>query len=352
MSQFILIPALLLFSHKVMASSNRFRIPSISRFVERYEQQLIRADRSTAIFEEPERVIAIGDTHGDFAALVQILSDRNLIDQNQDWIGGNSFLVQTGDFMARGDHSRKSIDLFRKLQLQSEYSGGKVIVLLGNHESYFIRGEHAMISFEDAASFLDLVGSPRGTQENLTQALTFAASDSSIYGQWIADLPVAVQIGRRLYVHAGVEAWLQDLDIDRLNATVRAWMRHFQNPDQNPSPSKKTYWVLGPKGPLQTRTLAKGAVPVGEFSKWLENKNLEAVVVGHTKVKDFEAMTNNLKYGNRLIMLDTGISSAARGGLPSSVEINRGQAPVAKVLAPAQFCSQHWIQQHLSNGTN
>src|SRR5437867_8351951 len=49
-----------------------------------------------------ERVVAIGDIHGDFDALVGILQRARLIDPRNRWSGGNAILVQTGDFLDRG----------------------------------------------------------------------------------------------------------------------------------------------------------------------------------------------------------------------------------------------------------
>jgi hypothetical protein len=47
--------------------------------------------------EMPKRIVAIGDIHGDFEALLHILYDSQVIDKSGNWIAIDTFLVQTGD---------------------------------------------------------------------------------------------------------------------------------------------------------------------------------------------------------------------------------------------------------------
>jgi hypothetical protein len=47
--------------------------------------------------ELPKRIVAIGDIHGDFEALLNILYDSEVIDTTGKWIARDTFVVQTGD---------------------------------------------------------------------------------------------------------------------------------------------------------------------------------------------------------------------------------------------------------------
>ena len=62
-----------------------------------------------------ERLVAVGDIHGDFNAFVAILEQAGLIDKERRWIGGTAMLVQTGDFVDRGPNSRQVMDLLMSL---------------------------------------------------------------------------------------------------------------------------------------------------------------------------------------------------------------------------------------------
>ena len=81
-----------------------------------------------------KNIVAIADIHGDFKNFIAILNGIGLVDDNLDWTGGQTHLVQLGDVMDRGDHARDALDLLKKLEKQAEDSGGMVHVLLGNHE--------------------------------------------------------------------------------------------------------------------------------------------------------------------------------------------------------------------------
>jgi hypothetical protein len=61
-------------------------------------------------------------------------------DDNLHWIGGKTHFVQTGDIMDRGDRAKEILDLLMRLEKEAEAAGGKVHILLGNHEEATITG--------------------------------------------------------------------------------------------------------------------------------------------------------------------------------------------------------------------
>ena len=87
------------------------------------------------------RVVAVGDIHGDFSSLVTILQHAGIIDDQHRWTGGNTTLVQTGDFLDRGPKARDVMDLLMGLEKQAAKQGGEVVVLLGNHEIMNLVGD-------------------------------------------------------------------------------------------------------------------------------------------------------------------------------------------------------------------
>ena len=93
-----------------------------------------------------ERVIAVGDVHGDYEQLVGVLQSAGVIDQEGKWIGGKTHLVQTGDMLDRGPDSRKVMDLLIRLQEEASKTGGRVHVLIGNHEAMNIYGDLRYVS--------------------------------------------------------------------------------------------------------------------------------------------------------------------------------------------------------------
>ena len=77
-------------------------------------------------WEAVDRVVAVGDVHGDHEQFVTVLRDAGLVDARLDWVGGGTHLVQTGDRLDRGAESRKVMDLLMRLEKQAKKAGGRV----------------------------------------------------------------------------------------------------------------------------------------------------------------------------------------------------------------------------------
>src|SRR4030042_2360365 len=67
-----------------------------------------------------EKIIAVGDLHGDYENFVLILKNPKvrLVDDNLHWIGGKTHLVQTGDIMDRGERAKEIFDLLMRLEIR------------------------------------------------------------------------------------------------------------------------------------------------------------------------------------------------------------------------------------------
>jgi hypothetical protein len=92
-------------------------------------------------------VIAIGDIHGDFLALLSALYLGAVIDEHGFWVGEDAMVVQLGDIMDRGgrgvtentsNNQREEIDILQylhALDAQARKTNGRVVSLVGNHEA-------------------------------------------------------------------------------------------------------------------------------------------------------------------------------------------------------------------------
>jgi hypothetical protein len=97
--------------------------------------------------DENQRIIAVGDIHGDLTSLLVILFGAQLINNDLEWVGENTFLIFTGDFL--DDYRTKlEIDFMKQhpadeitiisfladLNTQALKTRGRVLLCLGNHE--------------------------------------------------------------------------------------------------------------------------------------------------------------------------------------------------------------------------
>ena len=71
----------------------------------------------------PQRIVAIGDLHGDFEAWRAIAAAAGIADAKGKWTGGNATLVQMGDVVDRGPDSLKIIHDLMRLQRSTQGRG-------------------------------------------------------------------------------------------------------------------------------------------------------------------------------------------------------------------------------------
>src|SRR5258708_32924873 len=80
-------------------------------------------DQGAGIWAGVERIVAVGDVHGDYDQLAAVLKSAGLIDEQGNWTGGKTHLVQNGDVLDRGPDSRKAMDLLMRIEKQAAEAG-------------------------------------------------------------------------------------------------------------------------------------------------------------------------------------------------------------------------------------
>ena len=81
----------------------------------------------------------ISDIHGNYGAFRNLLLHAQLIDESDQWIGGEARLFLLGDYVTSGPNSKQVIDLIRALECQVP---DQVVALLGNHELLLLHAIH------------------------------------------------------------------------------------------------------------------------------------------------------------------------------------------------------------------
>jgi len=198
------------------------------------------------------RVVAVGDIHGDFDALVSILQESGIIDDQHNWSGGAATLVQTGDFLDRGAKHRQVMDLFMALEVQAVEANGRVVVLLGNHEMMNLMGDLRYVSpevyldfananseerrrkaYQDALELLELAPEPeferQWMQAHPPGFLEYreALDPEGKYGRWLRNRPAVVQIADTLFLHGGIHPDLSSLKVQEINQRIKREIQAF-----------------------------------------------------------------------------------------------------------------------------
>lgn len=270
-----------------------------------------------------ERVVAVGDIHGDYAGFVSVLRAARVIDGKDRWIGGKAHLVQTGDVLDRGAESRKAMDLLMSLEKQAEKAGGRVHALIGNHEAMNLYGDLRYTTPGEFAAFR--TGQSAEIREAFWEREPKAPSGGDAarqkwdaehplgwfehrvefgpkgkYGKWIRSHQVAVKINGSLYLHGGISPRFAGFTLDQINAMAAAELNDLSKMNDKSS-------IIVEDGPLWYRGLSKDedAAPPEHVERLLAAYGVSRVVVAHTPT----AGAVLPRYHGKVIAIDVGLST-------------------------------------------
>jgi hypothetical protein len=215
----------------------------------------------------PERLVAIGDVHGDFDDFGIILRRTGLVDDQNRWVGGSTTLVQTGDLIDRGPKGREAMDLVMALQAQAAKAGGQVVPLLGNHEVMNMLGDLRYVTPQNYAAFADGESEKR-RKAAFQQYAAWCASRAKFlavlnqtvlptteeewmarhplgflehreafgpkgtYGKWLRQHAAVVKIGGTIFLHGGIHPNLVTLRLEQMNSQIQDEIAEFDNTKQ------------------------------------------------------------------------------------------------------------------------
>lgn len=232
----------------------------------------------------PDRVVAIGDLHGDLDATRRALRLAGAIDDKDAWVGGNLVVVQTGDAVDRGDDDREILDLIERLKSEASKAGGELLALVGNHEIMNVELDFRYVTRGALSAFSDIVPAERVAHaaarlpaEHRGRAAAFLPGGT--YAKMLADRPVVARVGDSIFVHGGVLPKHVRSGLDEINDGARAWLR-----GERRTPPKE---LSAADGPLWTRTYsaAPGRDECATLSETLTMLNAKRMVMGHTVQK-------------------------------------------------------------------
>jgi hypothetical protein len=302
--------------------------------------------------------VAVPDIHGDYENFEKILKGTKLINDDRDWIGGKTHLVQLGDVLDRGDRAKEILDLLMKLEKQAEAAGGMVHVLIGNHEEANITGlvfdqarymtylqlldflpqeyidkkereirkKHASKNGSDGVKFearrKDFWDKEISTANNkidhdTREAYTKGFNDK--YGKWFLKKNIVIKINENIFVHGGIadrDDYLSK-DLETINDEARRelriiaeWAADTNRGILNLRPEDLLY-VMQPDAPHWFRGWVREREDGNSatLTRVLTNFKASRMIIGHT-VRDVESIeTRKLdRFGERIWAIDVGIS--------------------------------------------
>jgi hypothetical protein len=315
-----------------------------------------------------EKIIAIGDLHGDYNNFVQILKGTSLVDEELRWAAGKTHLVQTGDILDRGTEARKCLDLLMRLEKEAASVGGMVHVLLGNHEEMNITGISlnypSYVPVEQFVSFIpekfrkareeDYIAHLPDDEKARAKAQGLDLSSDKVrsywtnlirndnaskdayidgfnetYGNWLVQKNAVIKINDIIFCHGGISLKYSTWKIQDINSSLRGELKFFQGRRRIPHDLPRAFkpeMVYAQDSPLWYRGLAQMDQKSSEkeIEQILANLKARAMIVGHTVYQSGGSspivpdLNNISRFQGRVYIIDTGISSVY-GGILSAL---------------------------------
>ncbi|WP_083779941.1 metallophosphoesterase [Shewanella violacea] len=249
-------------------------------------------------FTHVSKIVALSDVHGQFDVLITLLKNQKIIDEYNNWAYGTGHMVMTGDMFDRGHQVNEVLWFMYKLDKQASDAGGKLHLLMGNHEQMVMRGD------------LRYVNERYHTAERLLERSYDELYDkTSEIGQWLRSKHTIVKINDSLFLHGGISGeWVdRKLTLDKANQIYRA------NIDKSKAEIKSddllNFLFLG-EGPTWFRGYFEDDYQESEIDRILAYFDVKHIVVGHTSQTRVLGL-----FHNKVLAVDSSIKNGKSGEL-------------------------------------
>lgn len=248
-------------------------------------------------YNDGKKIAALSDMHGQFELTVNLLRNNGIIDDNNNWIFGDGHFVITGDVFDRGDKQTELLWLLFKLEQQAQKRGGKVHLLLGNHEVMILNGDLRYLN-------------PKYTKtaELLQRPFEQLYGKETVLGKWLRSRAVLAKINGYLFAHGGFHPELAEhkFTLQDINQLFKSNLvkSELDTPRQGWGESlHKT------NGPIWYRGYFKdGGATEQELDALLSHFDVKRIVVGHTSQKKIET-----RYDGKVVAIDSSLKRGKYG---------------------------------------
>jgi hypothetical protein len=254
-------------------------------------------ETSQLAFDGDFKVAAASDIHGQFDLFIKLLKNNRIIDNKQQWNFANGHFVITGDIFDRGPDVTRALWFLYNLEKQAELAGGKVHLLLGNHEVMVLNGDLRYLheKYLDTAKIL---------------ALPFESlfSQTSILGKWLRSRPVLVKVNHMLFAHGGFHPQLADdnLSINQINQSFKS---HLIKSELKEARKGLAEYLHKSNGPIWYRGyFNQNGASTLEVEQLLSHFQVTNIIVGHTTQETIET-----RYNGKVIAIDARMKAGSNG---------------------------------------
>ena len=327
-------------------------------------------DINTNTYSLPKtnKVIAIGDLHGDLEAAIKSLKLAGVIKLSTpnipknldiDWIGGKTVVVQIGDQIDRVRPANlinnicpeddeelhkdegsdlKIISLFCNLHKKAVKAGGAVISCIGNHELMNILGDFRYVSPREFNEFGNYFNAKKTQKKKSKFPYGYkerkeAFKPGGCLAKKLAECYYSVfQVGSWIFVHGGISPDLaKKYTLNDINNSVKLWLNGdnsesvkksiddlYHNDDDTFSPFWCRLYTDIEDWDQSKEEMFKRTIKILNL-KNNPNNEIKGMIMGHTPQYNFDRGINS-SCQEKLWRIDVGVSKAFG---PSGNNINR-----------------------------
>ncbi|MBU1012342.1 MAG: ankyrin repeat domain-containing protein [Bacteroidetes bacterium] len=258
-------------------------------------------------------IFAVGDIHGNYKALINLLINNKVIDSDLKWNFGKGQLVFLGDLIDRGSMVTETLWFLHELSFEAAEAGGNLFVLLGNHETMALTGDHRYIN-EKYNYFTSYI---------VTNYFQLYAKET-VLGRWLRNQNVILQINDNLFMHAGISP---QFEIKKYSFTeINLALQNYLNSGKEIVDGSLEHDILSAYGPLWYRGYGYSEntaprVPQQFVDVFLGSKGLNRMILGHNELPGI-----SISYEGKVVSIDVRIDESgksAQGLLISGKELYR-----------------------------
>lgn len=241
--------------------------------------------REKSRYKKVKKIAALSDIHGQYELAVEILTNHAIIDEEQNWNYGEGHLIVVGDIFDRGPQVNETLWLLYKLEQQAKEAGGKVHVLLGNHEYMVFHGDlryihpkYKLVSELLETNYTDMYGK------------------NTVMGRWLRSKPTIVKINDNTFVHGGLSKEFLAIGYNMKNINS-VMSESIDVPEAIRDSTGISYYYFGEIGPVWYRGYFYDNLPDEEISDILSAIFSKHIVVGHCSNETVVELYDGKVYG-------------------------------------------------------
>jgi len=213
-----------------------------------------------------------------------VLKGEGIIDDNFNWMYGDGHLIISGDLFDRGFNITECMWLLYKLEDEAKAVGGKVHLIIGNHE---------MMNMSDDWRYVET--KYFNNAHLMGKRMSDLYSSDTELGRWLRSKNIIEKIGDYGFMHGGISPNLSALNIslEQINEYGRLEMNGITCPNNDcavVNSSDGVYWYRG---------MAEEELTQQQVDDILDAYGVKRVIFGHTKDNTVRSF-----YNDRVMAID------------------------------------------------